>query len=43
MYPSVTRDHDSAEALIFEKEFRKVNNIYPSDFATRGFDVTLTL
>jgi LysM repeat protein len=40
MYPSVTRDHDSAEALIFEKEFRKVNNIYPSDFATRGFDVT---
>jgi LysM repeat protein len=40
IYPSVTRDGDSAEALIFEKEFRKVNNIYPSDFATRGFDVT---
>jgi LysM repeat protein len=40
MYPSVTRDNDSAEAVIFEKEFRKVNNIYPSDFATRGFDVT---
>jgi LysM repeat protein len=40
MYPSVTRDNDSAEALIFEKEFKKVNNIYPSDFATRGFDVT---
>jgi LysM repeat protein len=40
MYPSVTRDNDSSEALIFEKEFRKVNNIYPSDFATRGFDVT---
>jgi LysM repeat protein len=40
MYPSVTRNNDSAEALIFEKNFRKVNNIYPSDFATRGFDVT---
>jgi LysM repeat protein len=40
MYPSVTRDNDSAETLIFEKEFKKVNNIYPSDFATRGFDVT---
>lgn len=39
-YPSVTSDNDSAEALIFEKEFRKANNIYPSDFATRGFDVT---
>jgi LysM repeat protein len=40
IYPSVTRDNDSAESLIFEKEFRKANNIYPSDFATRGFDVT---
>jgi LysM repeat protein len=40
IYPSVTRDNNSAEALLFEKEFRKVNNIYPSDFATRGFDVT---
>lgn len=40
MYPSVTRDNDSAEATIFDKEFRKINNIYPSDFATRGFDVT---
>lgn len=40
MYPSVTRDNDSAEAAIFDKEFRKINNIYPSDFATRGFDVT---
>jgi hypothetical protein len=33
MYPSVTRDHDSADN--FWKEFRKVNNIYPH-FATRG-------
>lgn len=40
MYPSVTRDDNSSEAVIFDKEFRKVNNIYPSDYATRGFDVT---
>lgn len=40
MYPSVTRENKSAEALIFEKKYRKINNIYPSVFATRGFDVT---
>jgi LysM repeat protein len=40
MYPSVTRDNISPESVVFEKEFRKVNTIAPSDFATRGFDVT---
>lgn len=40
MYPSVTRENESPEALIFEKEFRKKNKIYPSVFATRGFDIT---
>lgn len=40
MYPSVTRDNESPEALIFEKEFKKKNKIYPSAFATRGFDIT---
>ena len=40
MYPSVTRENKSQEALIFEKEFRKKNKIYPSIFATRGFDIT---
>ena len=40
MYPSVTRENESPEALIFEKEFRKKNKIYPSVFATRGFDLT---
>ncbi|MFV8367945.1 amino acid ABC transporter substrate-binding protein [Flavobacterium sp. LB2R40] len=40
MYPSVTRENESPEALIFEKNFRKKNKIYPSVFATRGFDVT---
>ena len=40
MYPSVTRENISQEALIFEKEFKKKNKIYPSIFATRGFDIT---
>lgn len=40
MYPSITRENESAEALIFEKEFRKKNKIAPSTYATRGFDVT---
>ncbi|WP_345956937.1 PBP1 and LysM peptidoglycan-binding domain-containing protein [Flavobacterium yafengii] len=40
MYPSVTRENESPEALVFEKEFKKKNKIYPSTFATRGFDIT---
>lgn len=40
MYPSITRENKSPEALIFEKEYRIVNKIYPSTYATRGFDVT---
>jgi LysM repeat protein len=40
MYPSVTRDNVSPEAAIFDKKYRKINNIFPSDYATRGFDVT---
>ncbi|MFM2369676.1 MAG: hypothetical protein RL619_1986 [Bacteroidota bacterium] len=40
MYPSVTRENESPEALIFEKEFKKKNKILPSAFATRGFDIT---
>ena len=40
LYPSVSRENESPEALIFEKEYRKKNKIFPSSFATRGFDVT---
>ena len=40
MYPSMTRDNESAEALQFENSFRKINKISPSTFATRGFDIT---
>ena len=40
MYPSVTRDSALPEGLIFSNKFKKVNTIFPSDYATRGFDVT---
>lgn len=40
MYPSVTRENESPGALIFEKEYKKKNKIFPSAFATRGFDIT---
>jgi LysM repeat protein len=40
MYPSMTRDNESAGALQFEKSFKKINKISPNTFATRGFDIT---
>jgi ABC-type branched-subunit amino acid transport system substrate-binding protein len=40
MYPSITRENDSYEAQIFEKEYRKTNKIVPNLYATRGFDLT---
>jgi LysM repeat protein len=40
IYPSVTKNNNTAEAAIYEKNFKKKNNIFPNQFATRGFDVT---
>lgn len=40
MYPSVTRDGISPEEIVFENKFKKLNSVAPSDYATRGFDVT---
>jgi LysM repeat protein len=40
MYPSVTSDYVSPEEAIFEKKYREINNVFPSDYATRGFDMT---
>lgn len=39
-YPSLYRENESAEALQFEKSYRKKNKVLPNQFATRGFDVT---
>ncbi|NBL65232.1 LysM peptidoglycan-binding domain-containing protein [Flavobacterium sp. NST-5] len=40
LYPSVTRENETPEAAIFAKNYKKKNNIYPNQYATRGFDVT---
>ncbi|MFC4815591.1 LysM peptidoglycan-binding domain-containing protein [Flavobacterium sp. GCM10023249] len=40
-YPSVSRPNKSEEAEIFENNFKKKNKVFPNQFATRGFDVTL--
>lgn len=40
LYPSVTRDNNTPQAAIFAKVFKEKNGIMPSQFATRGFDVT---
>ena len=39
-YPSLYRENESAEAIQFEKSFRKKNKVLPNQFATRGFDLT---
>jgi len=40
LYPSVTRDNITPEALVYARVFKEKNGIVPSQFATRGFDVT---
>ncbi len=41
MYPSVTRSNKSGYYESFQEKFKKVNNINPNQYATRGFDLTL--
>jgi LysM repeat protein len=40
LYASVTRENETTEAAIFSKVYKKKNNIFPNQYATRGFDVT---
>ncbi|MBC7607920.1 MAG: LysM peptidoglycan-binding domain-containing protein [Burkholderiales bacterium] len=40
LYPSLTRENNSPEAAQFENSFKAKNKIFPSQYATRGFDVT---
>jgi hypothetical protein len=40
MYPSMTRENSSTEAMLFEKNFKLINKVTPNSFAIRGFDVT---
>lgn len=38
-YPSLTRENESAEAMAFEKRYKKKNKVLPNQFAMRGFDL----
>jgi LysM repeat protein len=40
LYPSLIRENETHEAHVFENEYRRKNKIAPSQYATRGFDVT---
>jgi len=40
IYPSLTKDNTSPEALAFENSYKKANKIFPSQYAVRGFDIT---
>ena len=39
-YPSVSRAIESELVTAFDTNFKRVNKVYPNQFATRGFDVT---
>lgn len=40
LYPSVTNEAETPNVILFNRLYREKNNITPSQFATRGFDVT---
>lgn len=40
LFPSATKVASTPEEKIFEKQFKKINNIYPNAAAKKGFDVT---
>lgn len=40
LYPSLTRENNSPSAAAFENSYKEKNKIFPSQFATRGFDIT---
>ena len=40
VYPSLIRENETPEAILFKNAYRKKNKIFPNQFATRGFDVT---
>jgi hypothetical protein len=38
-YPSIVRENLSPEADIFRNKYKKINKIFPNQFAIRGFDL----
>ena len=41
MYPSVTKENETEFGTQFARNYKEKNNIYPSRYATRGYDVTM--
>lgn len=39
-YPSLSKDNDSPAVNSFFKEYKRQNNVFPNQYAVRGFDVT---
>ncbi|MCF8320317.1 MAG: LysM peptidoglycan-binding domain-containing protein [Flavobacterium sp.] len=39
MYPSIVRENLSPEAELFRNKYKKINKIFPNQFAVRGFDL----
>lgn len=39
MYPSIVRENLSPKAEIFRNKYKKINKIFPNQFAIRGFDL----
>jgi LysM repeat protein len=39
MYPSIVRENLSPEAELFRNKYKKINKIFPNQFAIRGFDL----
>lgn len=40
LYPSVTNDDETPQSMLFSRLYRAQNGVLPTQFATRGFDVT---
>jgi LysM repeat protein len=39
MYPSIVRENLTPEAELFRNKYKKINKIFPNQFAIRGFDL----
>lgn len=40
LYPSLSRPNETEEANQFDRKYKKINKILPSQYAIRGFDLT---
>ena len=41
LYPSITNDSETEQSQLFAKTFKEKNGVFPNQYASRGFDVTL--